>query len=79
MIIKAGGGAENVLWKVQENRVDVKKDALFFGTYLAPSAVIDLYQGEILVGALYGQQVNIKERAMGTGKTAVGLLLLLLT
>ncbi len=48
----------------------LKKNGIYFGTFLAPDAEVKIEDEATLTGALYGKKVDIGQRAVITGLPA---------
>ena len=71
----AGGGASDILIQVQGKHVKYGKSGSYLGTVLAPQAHIDVAEGASLVGALYGEKVQVKKEVILQAEPANDLLI----
>jgi choice-of-anchor A domain-containing protein len=75
--IVGAGDARGVLFRVAGDKVDLKKEGSYLGTFLAPEAEVVLREDAVLYGALYGKRVDIGQRVGITGMPARDLFALL--
>ena len=61
MTIVSGAGPSDVLFRIAGGNVKLGKNGAFVGTFLAPSAHIDVHEGAMVTGALHGAQVQLKK------------------
>ncbi len=72
--IVGSGSAADVLFLVAGENIHLQKDVNFVGTVLAPNAHIHAHQDMILVGALYGRRVDLKQGVELIGLPALGVI-----
>ena len=65
------GSVSEILFEVEGSDVKLGKNGVFMGTYVAPSAHIDVLEGATVVGALYGDKVQMNKESTIDGMPAV--------
>merc|ERR1711916_162783 len=73
-IVVANGPVSDALFQIQGSRVLIGNNVPAAGTYLAPNAHIQIGNGALIDGALYGNKVSIKNGAVVNGAIANALL-----
>lgn len=76
-IISATGDASDILFRVAQDHVELKKGGVYLGTFLAREGDVRLHEDAELTGALYGQKVEVKKGVQITGMPARDLFALL--
>jgi choice-of-anchor A domain-containing protein len=66
-----GGDAGDVLFQIAGDKVTFGKDSTVIGTFFAPNAKIKLEKNSVLVGALYGEKLDIKKEVEITYELAI--------
>jgi PKD repeat protein len=71
------GQANDILFRIMGQSVNLHQNGLFLGTFVAPSANVQMGEGSELTGALYGRKVDLKERSRIVGMPARDLFALI--
>jgi hypothetical protein len=69
-ISSPAGAATDILFRIGGRGVQLGKDGVYLGTFLALKANAQLGQNATLTGALYGREVEVRERTSIIGKPA---------
>ena len=77
LLIVSTGDARDILFRVAGDKVELKKEGTYLGTFLAPDANVELGDDATLYGALYGKKVDIGQRVYLEGFPARDLFALL--
>jgi predicted acyltransferase (DUF342 family) len=70
-IISPTGGAADILFRIDGQSVQLGEDGIYLGTFMALKAMAKLGQNATLTGALYGKDVEVRERTHIVGQPAV--------
>ncbi|MFL5803191.1 MAG: hypothetical protein ACJ8CR_15820, partial [Roseiflexaceae bacterium] len=70
-IISPTGGAADILFRIGGQSVQLGEDGIYLGTFMALKAMAKLGQNAMLTGALYGKDVEVRERTHIVGQPAV--------
>jgi hypothetical protein len=73
VVMNSTGAASDILFAVAGDHVQLKKEGLYLGTFVAPDGHIDVGEGAALSGALYGHKVELKKRATVEADPAIAL------
>jgi uncharacterized repeat protein (TIGR01451 family) len=73
MHLTGSGGAEDILIVATGHSVELNKQGVYLGTFLAPSADVELEEYSTLEGMLFGKEVEVKKWAILTGAPAIDL------
>ena len=69
----SSGPASEVLFRIAGEYVQLHKSGSYLGTFVAPWAQITLHMDAVLTGALYAEQVQLKQNSRLIPEPAVGL------
>ena len=67
------GSASEVMFRVAGGSVQLGKNGIFLGTFIAPDAHIDIHEDATLTGMLYGSKIQIKKNVSLAADPALSL------